>query len=246
MTGCKLIDFKKKNRQNRGAVLKRTIQPGDAESIEIELEGNFYQANRSLAKNNIAFLDEHRIQAIDILGSIGSGKTTLVQQIVKHLKSEYRIAAIAGDLTTTIDADRIETAGADVIQVNTDGGCHLDARIVRRAMSELDLEKLDLLLVENVGNLICPGGYPVGAHQRMVVVSTTEGPYMIVKHPYILADASVLVVNKIDLAEAMEVDLEQLKTDAIKIKPSLKVVFTNGRTGEGVPDLIDALIEKTS
>ena len=224
--------------------MKRTIQPGDAESIDIELEGDFYQANRTLADHNVKLLDQNGIQAVDILGSIGSGKTTLVQQIVKHLKGDMRIAAIAGDLTTTIDADRIETEGAEVIQVNTDGGCHLDARIVRRAMSELDLEQIDLLLVENVGNLICPGGFPVGTHQRIVVVSTTEGPYMIVKHPYIFADASVLVINKIDLTEAMGVDLEQLKADALKIKPSLHVVFTNGRTGEGVKELVEALIRK--
>ena len=229
---------------SRGVVLKKTIQPGDAESVDIELEADFYHANRTLAKQTVELLDKHGVQAVDILGSIGSGKTTLVQQIVKHLKSDYRIAAIAGDLTTTIDADSIENEGASVIQVNTDGGCHLDARIVRRAMEELDIEQLDLLLVENVGNLICPGGYPVGAHQRMVVVSTTEGPYMIVKHPFILADASVLVINKIDLAEAMEVDPEQLKADALNIKPSLRVLFTNGRTGEGVPELIEALIAK--
>jgi len=112
---------------------------------------------------------------------------------------------------------------------------------VRNALELLELEALDLIFVENVGNLICPGGWPVGAHQRMVVVSTTEGPYMIVKHPGILRDASVLAINKTDLAEAMDVDIEQLKADALKIKPDLKVVFTNGRTGEGIQELIQAL-----
>jgi hydrogenase nickel incorporation protein HypB len=219
----------------------KTVQPAEGETFDIELEENLLKENESLAAKNQLLLDQHKIHAVDILGSIGSGKTTLTQNLITHLKGQYRTAAIAGDLTTTIDADRIETAGAQVIQANTGKECHLDANLVKKALNELDLSTLDLLFIENVGNLICPGEFPLGAHQRVVVVSTTEGPYMIVKHPYILLESSVLVINKIDLAEIMEVDLEKLKEQALKIKPNIKVVFTNGRTGEGIPKLIDAL-----
>ena len=205
------------------------------------MDANLYGKNDALARENIRRLDALGIHAIDILGSIGSGKTTIIQQLVSRLQGQYRTAAVAGDLTTTIDADRIREKGAAVLQINTDGGCHLDANMVRNALDVLDLDNLDLILIENVGNLICPGGWLVGAHQRLVIVSTTEGPYMIVKHPYIFQNASVLAINKMDLADAMEVDLEKLKADALKIKPDIQVVFTNGRSGEGIDPLIQLL-----
>jgi len=219
----------------------KTIHTSQGKTIEVNLETNLLKKNDVMALENIALFNKHHIHAVDVLGSIGSGKTTLIQQLVSTLSSSYRIAAIAGDLTTSIDADRIREKGAEVLQINTDGGCHLDANLVRRATDILDLENLDLILIENVGNLICPGEFPVGAHQRMVVVSTTEGPYMIVKHPYILREASTIAINKIDLADSMDVDPAQLRTDALKIKPDLNIVMTNGRTGEGIDDLINAL-----
>jgi len=219
----------------------RTIKTADGNSIEIEINKSLYSKNELLARQNQQLLRHNKIKSVDILGSIGSGKTTLAGQMVARLSKKLRVAALAGDITTTIDADRIRQNGGEVLQINTDGGCHLDANMVKNALDIFNLDELDIILIENVGNLICPGGYPVGAEQRMVVVSTTEGPYMIVKHPYIFQDASVIAINKTDLAGAMEVDLQQLKADALKIKPDIKVVFTNGRTGEGLAELIAAL-----
>ncbi len=213
----------------------------DGKSIEIKLNENLYGKNSELAEKNLEILNKQGIHAIDILGSIGSGKTSIIQQLVARLHTTFRTAVIAGDLTTTIDADRIKNRGAKVIQINTDGGCHLDANLVGRGLETLDLKSLDLILVENVGNLICPSSFPVGTHQRIVVVSTTEGPYMIVKHPYIFKDATVVVINKKDMAKAMELELDQFRKDALKIKPGIKVVYTNARTGEGIPELIEKL-----
>ena len=221
--------------------MMKMIIPSNHKSIEIDLSENLLKTNDQMALENRSFLDRHGIFAVDILGSVGSGKTTLVQQLVLRLKERRRVASIAGDLTTTIDADRIRSAGAEVVQINTGGECHLDANIIRHALEKMNLDGLDVLLIENVGNLICPAEFPVGAHRRMVVVSTSEGPYMVVKHPYIFMDAGVLVINKKDLAGIMEVDIERLKRDAHDIKPGLKVAVTNARTGEGVEDLIAAL-----
>jgi hydrogenase nickel incorporation protein HypB len=219
----------------------KTMHTEEGKVIEIKMDKNLFGKNDALVRENLKHLDEKGIYAVDVLGSIGSGKTSIIQQLVDHLKGKYRTAAITGDITTTIDADRIKEKGAHVLQINTDGGCHLDANMVKNALSVMELDELDLIFVENVGNLICPGGWPVGAHQRIVIVSVTEGPYMIVKHPYIFRDASVLAINKIDLADAMEVDADQLKRDALNIKPGIKVVFTNGRTGQGIPELIESL-----
>ena len=210
-------------------------------SVAIELEEDIFSRNDKIAKDNMDTLNQKSVYAIDILGSVGSGKTTLVQQLVKQLHQEYQMASIAGDLTTSIDADRIQKEGAPVVQINTGRECHLDAAMIRKVISNMDLNRLDILLIENVGNLICPSAFPLGVHQRIVVVSTTEGPYMVVKHPHTFMEAAVLVVNKIDLAEAMEVNLNQLKEDALKIKPGIKVVFTNGRTGEGISEFIQSL-----
>jgi len=219
----------------------RVVVAGEGEVFDIELEEDLLRKNRELAEENRRLLDRYGVFAVDVMGSIGSGKTTLIGQIVRRLKGEYRIAALAGDLTTTIDADRIKAHGASVIEVNTGKECHLDANLVKKGIAELDLGRIDLLFIENVGNLICPGEFPLGAHKRMVVISVTEGPYMVLKHPYIFMDADVVAINKIDLSEAMSVDPKKLESDALRIKPSLKVVHTNGITGEGVDGVIEAL-----
>ena len=219
----------------------KTIHTQDGKTIEIQINKRLFGKNNEIAAKNLEFLKANEVESVDVLGSIGSGKTSVIQQLVKNLNSKKRIAAITGDLTTTIDADRIGKYGAHVLQINTDQGCHLDANMVRNAFDQLDMSDYDLIFIENVGNLICPGSYPVGAHQRIVVVSTTEGPYMIVKHPHIFRDATVVIINKIDMAEAMGVDVKQLKKDALTIKPSIKVVFTCAKTGEGIEELISAL-----
>ncbi len=219
----------------------KVIEVAEGEVFDIELEENLLRKNRELAEENRRLLDQHGVFAVDVMGAIGSGKTSLIGHLVRRLKGERRIAALAGDLTTTIDANRIEAQGAAVIEVNTGKECHLDANLVRKAIAELDLKKIDLLFIENVGNLICPGEFPLGSHKRIVVISVTEGPYMVVKHPYIFMDADVVAINKMDLSGAMGVDPRQLEGDALRIKPHLKVVQTNGLTGEGVDEVIRAL-----
>ena len=219
----------------------KIIKSRGPEIFDIELEKDLLAKNRNLAKENRKRFDRTNILAIDIMGSIGSGKTSLIKAILKKLGMGKEVAVIAGDLTTTIDAERIEAEGARVIQVNTGKECHLDAHLVRRALKEIKLDGVKLLFIENVGNLICPGEFPLGAHKRLVVTSVTEGPYTLIKHPYIFREADVIVLNKIDLAKAMKVNPSQMERDARKINPHVPFIKTNAIRGIGIPKIIDAL-----
>lgn len=217
------------------------IKSKEGEVFDIELEEDLLKKNREIADKNRETLDSHKVLAIDVMGSIGSGKTSLIEKLTKSLKDRYRISMIAGDLTTTIDADRIHRNEVEVTQINTGKECHLDANLIKKALNELDLEKTNLLFIENVGNLICPAEFPLGSHKRVVVISVSEGPYMVVKHPYIFIDTDLVVINKIDLASSMDVSPENLAEDVAKIKPDVKVAKTNCRTGEGIGDVIRGL-----
>lgn len=220
---------------------REVIRPGEGEVLDIELQEDFIRRNEELARRVREILDSHGVRAIDVMGSIGSGKTCLIERMVERLRERYRIAMIGGDVATTIDTDRVARHGVKVVQVNTGAECHLDANLVMKALERLDLSKLDLIFIENVGNLICPAEYPLGAHVRVVVVSVTEGPYTVVKHPMIFREASICVVNKIDLAEAMGVDPHRIAEDARRVNPSITVVLTSCRDGRGIDDLIRAL-----
>ena len=223
------------------AHLKEVVKAEEGEIYDIELEADLLKANEELAAKNKELLRKNGVIAIDVMGSIGAGKTTLIEKLVQALKKKYRIAVFKGDLTTTIDAELIGRHGVEAVPINTGKECHLDANLVRKALQRINLEDTDLLFIENVGNLICPADFPLGSEKRVVVISVTEGPYMVVKHPFIFMDADVAVINKKDLAQAMDVDVKKLKADVKEINPNVKVVATNGRSGEGVKEVADAL-----
>jgi len=221
--------------------VKDVVKAEEGEIFDIELDVDILEANRKLAIENKELLEKNGVKAIDIMGAIGSGKTSLIEKLVQNLKGKYRMAAFKGDLTTTIDAELIARHGVEVVPINTGKECHLDANLVKKALKRINLKDIDLLFIENVGNLICPAEFPLGSDKRIVIVSVTEGPYMVVKHPFIFMDADVVVINKLDLAQAMGVDVKKLENDAKAINPKAKVVATNCRSGEGIPSIIDAL-----
>ncbi len=221
----------------------KAIKAEEGEIFDIELEEDLLKKNKELAQGNKRLLDKHKILAVDVMGSIGSGKTSLIKNLASQLKENYRIGAIAGDLTTTIDADRIKDEGVEVIQVNTGKECHLDANLIGKALKKFDLKALDILFIENVGNLICPADFPLGSHKRIVVISVTEGPWMVIKHPYIFLEADLVAINKIDLTKAMGVSPQKLTEDIYKINPTVKVVQTNCIKGEGMEEIVEALLQ---
>lgn len=219
----------------------KIITSGEGETFDIELEEDLLAKNRELAEANRRRLDERGIKAFDIMGAIGSGKTSLIGGLIEHLR-DRRVGVLAGDLTTTIDADRLAKHGAvSVVQINTGRECHLDANVVAKGLDAVLEHEVDVIFIENVGNLICPAEFPLGSHARVVVVSVTEGPYMMRKHPYILREARIAVINKLDLAQVMNADLEQLRQDALAANPKIEVIATDCLSGEGVDQVAAAL-----
>lgn len=223
------------------AHVKNVVKAEEGEIYDVELDVDLLKANEKLAEENKKLLRKHNVKAIDVMGAIGSGKTTLIEKLVQALKGKYRMAAFKGDLTTTIDAELIGRHDVQVVAINTGKECHLDANLVRKALQRINLEDINLLFIENVGNLICPAEFPLGSEKRVVVVSVTEGPYMVMKHPFIFMKADVVVINKVDLAQAMEVNIKKLEKDVKTINPNARVVTTNCRSGEGTQETIDAL-----
>jgi len=220
------------------------IEAVPEEIYDIELEHSLLEANAKIARENRAVLDKHDITAVDVMGAIGSGKTTLITRLVERLKPKYGVAVFNGDATTADDTAQIASQNVPVVQIATVNGCHLDANLVGKALKRVDLDQLDLILIENIGNLICPAEFPLGSRSRVVVVSVTEGPWMVKKHPHMFLGADTVVINKIDLAEVMGVSVDQLIQDVHTLKPDIKVIPASCKTGAGLDEIAALLAPK--
>jgi len=197
--------------------------------------------NELLAKQNNEELREHKIKSVDIVGAIGAGKTALIEKIVEILSEKYRILVICGDITTRVDADRIQSHNAETIQINTGRECALNAYHIHQIIENKELDDYDLLFIENVGNLICPSDFTLGTDKRITVVSTTEGEWVIEKHPMLFKMSQVAVINKVDLAERLGTNIQKMIEDAKEINPNIEVITTSAKTGENINKLIEIL-----
>jgi hydrogenase nickel incorporation protein HypB len=210
--------------------------------VTVDLEKDILSENRRIANENRAHLEEHGIVAFDFLGAIGSGKTLIIEKLMDILKAKgKRPAAIAGDVSGDDDYTRFASHGVPAANINTGKECHLDAHLVDHALEDLPLDKLDYLFIENVGNLVCPVDFPLGSHKRVVVISVTEGDDMVRKHPAIFAFSDVIIINKVDLAKAMEVDPKILERDAKRTNPGARIIMMDARHGTGMDELVKAL-----
>lgn len=206
---------------------------------DIEVQKNIMDANRKLADKNRENFEDHGIFCVDFVGAIGSGKTTLIEDIIDN--TDYNIGVIAGDVISEFDAGRIEKHGVPVVGLNTGKECHLDAHLVRHGVADLPLDDIDVLIIENVGNLICPVDFELGSHMRIVVVSVTEGDDTVEKHPLIFKDSDLIIINKIDLADAVGADTDKMIADAKALNPDVEVIKSNLKDGEGLEEIIAAI-----
>ena len=215
--------------------------------MKVTLRTDVLTNNNKAAEFNREIFNERKIVVINIMSSPGAGKTTLLEETVKCLSSKYKIAVIEGDLATERDADRIRAAGARAVQINTHGGCHLDARMVAAALGELDLEGIQILFIENVGNLVCPSGYDLGQHHKVAVLSVPEGNDKIPKYPTMFMRTELVLLNKIDLLPYLDFSVEEALEDLKGINPESSLIQLSARTKEGLQDWfhwIDEAYEK--
>ena len=212
----------------------------------ITIERKVLEKNDEIARLNRMVLKQQGVFSFNLVSSPGSGKTSLLERTLEILRGALRIGVIEGDVQTDFDARRIARYQVPVVQIVTNGGCHLEARLVQDALTKLDLQQLDLLVIENVGNLVCPANYDLGEMLKVVVVSTTEGDDKPLKYPGMFRHASVLIINKIDLLPYVNCSLAALKQNALNINPSLRVFETSCTTGAGIPGWCNWLKEQSA
>lgn len=201
---------------------------------KVKVFANILKANDTLAKKNKKLFQSNGVYTINLMSSPGSGKTSLLERTIAALKEDLNIAVLEGDLQTANDANRIKKFNIPVTQINTDGACHLDANMIDNALDFYDFKNLELFVIENVGNLVCPAGFDLGEDDRVVMVSTPEGDDKPIKYPVMFRKATVLLINKIDLLSFTNFDVSKAKRDALKIKPDLKIYEISCKTGEGL------------
>jgi hydrogenase nickel incorporation protein HypB len=210
------------------------VQP-EAGGETITLEQRVLAKNETLAAGNRAWLAARGILAVNLMSSPGAGKTTLLERTVRDLAGRRPVSVVEGDQETMLDADRIKRAGCPVVQVNTGAGCHLDAEMMRGALTALSPGAGSLILVENVGNLVCPAMFDLGERSRVVIISVTEGTDKPLKYPYMFAAADLIVINKIDLLPYVDFDVARCEEYARSVNPDVRVLTVSATTGEGMP-----------
>ncbi|MBU8920257.1 MAG: hydrogenase nickel incorporation protein HypB [Bacteroidales bacterium] len=209
---------------------------------QINMGDDLRERNREIAAENSTMLKKHGVVSVNIMSAPGAGKTSLLVASIPGLIEKYRVAVIEGDLQTSRDAERIAALDIDVYQIETGGVCHLDASMVHSALHQLDLDNIDMLLVENVGNLVCPAEFDIGVDAKVMLLSITEGDDKPKKYPLMFHESDLLIMNKIDLAPYVDFDIEKAKDEARDINPSIDIIEISCRTGQGIQDWVDWMV----
>lgn len=212
--------------------------------MEVKVVKRILEANELIAQENARLFAEHGIYVLNLMGSPGTGKTSLLERTLEALRGRWRIGVIEGDIATSRDAERIAQHGVPTVQINTGGACHLDGNMIRGALGEMDFDGIDLLIVENVGNLVCPAEFRIGEDDKAMILSVTEGEDKPLKYPLMFQVSSALLLNKIDLLPYVDFDVERLRENALKVNPRLEIMEISCKTGEGIERWIGWLEER--
>ncbi len=202
--------------------------------MEVKVLKDILSANDAQAKKNRERLQKHGILAINVMSSPGSGKTSLILQTITRFKPKTRLAVIEGDIASRIDADKVHEHGVPVVQINTAGGCHLDANMIENALNNLPLEEVDLLFIENVGNLVCPAEFALGERKKVMLLSAPEGDDKPYKYPLMFSEADVVLVNKVDLMPYLDFNMDAFVKAVSGLNPNVKLFPISCKTGEGL------------
>ncbi|GCD82750.1 hydrogenase accessory protein HypB [Parageobacillus thermoglucosidasius] len=202
--------------------------------MKVALEVDVLTNNNRAAEFNRRLFEETKTLVINLMSSPGAGKTTILEKTIEALAKDFRIGVIEGDLATDKDAERIRSLGAKAVQINTHGGCHLDARMIAAVLPQFDFNEIDLLFIENVGNLVCPSGYDLGQQHKVAVLSVPEGNDKILKYPTMFIRTELVLLNKIDLLPYLDFDVEQAKGDLKGVNPQSSLIPLSAKTNEGM------------
>lgn len=202
--------------------------------MKLKVASKILDANDRIAQENRRMFSDAGVYVINLMSSPGAGKTSLLETTITGLKRSLNIGVIEGDITGTDDAERVNRLGVPVVQINTGGACHLDANMINEVLADMPLNELDVLVIENVGNLVCPAEFKIGEDMKVMILSIAEGHDKPLKYPLMFQESAALVINKMDLKPFLDVDVEKIKRDALSLNPSIKIFELSCRTGEGV------------
>jgi len=209
-------------------------------AIKIQVLNNILEINENYAAENKRIFQENNMYALNLMSSPGSGKTTLLEKTLENLDPST-VAVIEGDMQTTKDAERLERFGVPIVQINTGNACHLDGKMINDALNDMDLKSTRLMVIENVGNLVCPAEFRVGEHAKVVVLSVTEGEDKPLKYPLMFRESSLCIFNKIDLLPYLDFSIDEARENARQINPQLEFISLSCRSGEGFEKWLDWL-----
>ncbi len=215
------------------------------ESKTIDVNQSLLKSNEEAAAGNRKHFNEKGIYAVNLISSPGSGKTTLLEKTIESLKDHISIGVLEGDIETDLDAERIRAKGVPAVQLTTGGACHLESALIHKGFHKLEHQlngkKLEILFIENVGNLVCPSFFDLGEHIRVVLISVPEGHDKPIKYPKAIKTSQVLIITKADLLEHFDFDIERIRKDALSLNPSIKILITSAKTGEGLDGWLELL-----
>lgn len=215
---------------------------GDSNIVPVAVHERILANNERAARHNREHFRDHHVAVINLMGSPGAGKTAVLEATARALGAAKRLGVLVGDLATDNDARRVRAAGIQAEAITTGSACHLDADMVHRGLHRMAWRDLDILFIENVGNMVCPTDFRLGAEKRIVVISSTEGDDVVNKHPMMFRSSNIGVINKVDLAPFVGSNLDRMEADMRRYNPEMKIFRTNMKTGEGLEELLDAIL----